>query len=135
VRLVRAALAEATTPYTEALAAMGRVNPFFERAGMTAYHRPLHEYDARLIAALARVGLSPVDLATLDRTWPHITAQPADTRRWLVHELRRWYRRNGGRSAHHDADPRDHLRAAQQRLLLMPVYYLHDNRGVATEAS
>lgn len=37
VRLVRWALEHAETRYTEALAAMGRANPFFERAGMRAY--------------------------------------------------------------------------------------------------
>lgn len=129
VALVRAALAEPATPYTEALAAMGRVNPFFERAGMTAYHRPRHACDARLIAALEHVGLTRHSLATFDATWRHITDQPANTRRWLVTELRRWYRSNGGRQAGHTRDPRVHLRAAQQRLLLQPVYYLHDNRA------
>ncbi|MFA9479652.1 hypothetical protein ACERK3_15290 [Phycisphaerales bacterium AB-hyl4] len=130
VRLVKAALADACTPYTEALAAMGRVNPFFERAGMTAYRRPMHPCDARLLAALARVGIVGHDLATLDRTWQRITHQPENMRRWLVTELHRWYRNNGGRSATRNRDPRTHLRAAQQRLLLQPVYYLHDNRSV-----
>jgi ABC-type ATPase with predicted acetyltransferase domain len=37
VALVRHALATAQTPYMEALAVMGQVNPFFQRAGMQAY--------------------------------------------------------------------------------------------------
>src|SRR5205085_372514 len=44
VRLVRHALTH-TSPaihFTEALAAMGRVSPFFQHAGMTRYQRPLH---------------------------------------------------------------------------------------------
>ncbi len=40
VRLIRHALATAQTPYMEALAVMGQINPFFERAGMTAYQMP-----------------------------------------------------------------------------------------------
>jgi len=39
VRLVRHALRTAPTGWVEALAAMGAVHPFFERAGMTAYGR------------------------------------------------------------------------------------------------
>ena len=39
VRLVRRALAEAQTPFVEALAAMGAVHPFFELAGMTCHGR------------------------------------------------------------------------------------------------
>lgn len=127
VRLVRHALATATTRYTEALAAMGRVHPFFEKAGMTPYHRPPHPFDARLIAALGTVGLTPQDLARLTHMRQQIDAQPAATRHWLLAELHRWYRQNGGgRSRQHSTDPETHLRLAQQRLLLEPVYYLHD---------
>jgi len=39
VRLVRHAIAHARTPYVEALAAMGAVHPFFEKAGMTCHGR------------------------------------------------------------------------------------------------
>ena len=40
VRLIRHALATAQTPFMEALAVMGQINPFFERAGMMAYRLP-----------------------------------------------------------------------------------------------
>ena len=130
VRLVRRALMTAPTPFTEALAAMGRVHPFFEMAGMTAHHRPPHAFDARLIAALARIDLTPTDLAALERTRATIESQPSAMRQWLTRELHRWYRQHGaGRSRAHSTDLGDHLRLAQQRLLLDPVYYLHDNRA------
>ncbi len=115
VRLVRAALASATTRYTESLAAMGRVHPFFERAGMTAYPRPPHEWDARLLAALDRVGVPLGELSA-----PRVAALDADRRRFLDAELRRWHGRYGKRGG-------DPCRAAQRRLLFEPVYYLHDN--------
>jgi len=82
VRLVRHALHTATTPITEARAAMGRVNPFFEKAGMTAYQRPPHQHDARLRDALRRAG---------DDTPPNGP--------FLRHELQRW-----ARAAHVDPD-------------------------------
>jgi GNAT superfamily N-acetyltransferase len=124
VALVRAALESATTTYTEALAAMGHVNPFFERAGMTAYQRPRHELDERLATALARVGVSVVDLALLDGTLARIDALPADTRLWLQRELMDWYRRTVGRSDYRTADLRQVLGAARGRLTCEPVYYL-----------
>lgn len=40
VRLVRHAIADAATPYMEALASMGAVHPLFVRAGMTAWQVP-----------------------------------------------------------------------------------------------
>lgn len=123
--LVRAALDDPTTYYTESLAAMGRVHPFFERAGMTAYPRPPHEMDARLNAAMNRTGLRPIDLASLDRVRHRIAALPSTDRDWLVRELRRWYRSRSRR----DSENLDALLlAAQQRLAFEPVYYLRDNR-------
>ena len=40
VRLVRHALSEGQKPYMEALAVMGHIHPFFERAGMSAWKLP-----------------------------------------------------------------------------------------------
>ncbi len=134
VRLVRAALDSPTTLYTEALAAMGRVNPFFERAGMTAYPRPQHAFDARLIEVMQVVGLDTSDLAVLDHTLARIQSLPVARRAWLFKELYRWYRQNGGRAAVHSKDPRVHLTAALQRLMLEPVYYLHDNTSSISKA-
>lgn len=127
VRLVRAALHDPTTLYTESLAAMGRVNPFFERAGMTAYHRPPHAFDTRLIDAMRTINLDPNDLALLDQTHVKINALGDGKRDWFYKELYRWYRQNGGRAATHSTDPTVHLRTARKRLMLEPVYYLHDN--------
>jgi hypothetical protein len=63
--LVRHALATAETPMMEALAAMGRIHPFLERAGMTAFHIPPDEHVARLLSAAEAVGLTPGDLAAV----------------------------------------------------------------------
>jgi len=130
VRLVKAAIDQPTTIYTEALAAMGRVNPFFERAGMTAYPRPPHAFDARLNDAMQSVGLSPNGLASIEQTQSRIGSLTQSQRDWFHKELYRWYRQNGGRSIVHSTDPTIHLRTARQRLLLDPVYYLHDNSDV-----
>ncbi len=132
VRLVRAALADPTTVYTEAFAAMGRVNPFFERAGMTAYPRPTHAFDARLIDAMHSVGLSPNGLADTDQMHASIASFPPTKRDWFHNELYRWYRQNGGRGIVHSTDPAVHLRTARQRLMLEPVYYLHHNKAKCT---
>ena len=129
VRLVRDTLASPTTPLTEAIAAMGRVNPFFERAGMTAYPRPTHAHDDRLIAALARVGLAARDLTRTPWVWRQIQSLDPATAAWLLKELHRWYRQNAGRSAQHETDPRRQLDVARQRLLLEPVYFLKDHGG------
>ncbi|NJL32374.1 MAG: hypothetical protein HC898_12590 [Phycisphaerales bacterium] len=127
-RLVREALQTATTLYTEALAAMGRVNPFFTKAGMTAYPRPSHAQDARLIAAMQHVGLQPTDLALLDLVQRHLEQMPENKRHFVLGELGRWYRNHHGRGQRYESDPSVHWRMAQMKLLAEPVYYLHDNR-------
>lgn len=116
VRLVREALATARTRVTEALAAMGHVNPFFERAGMTAHTRPPHERDARLAAALRSVGIAVEELSVADAAWMKIQALPQSRREWIERELSRWRgKQQGGEET---------LRAARGRLLCEPVYYV-----------
>lgn len=127
VRLVKAALQSPTTLYTEALAAMGRINPFFERAGMTAYPRHQHAYDARLIQAMQSIGLSTASLASMAQASHKIHLLNKHTRNWFHKELYRWYRQNGGRSIVHSTNPDTHLQTARKRLMLDPVYYIHDN--------
>src|SRR5437762_3018481 len=55
VALVRQALARAETRYVEALAVMGRVQPFFEKAGMRRYERPVGPEAVRVLAAVEAV--------------------------------------------------------------------------------
>ena len=124
VRLVREALANMTTPYTEALAAMGRVHPFFRRAGMTEYRRPPHPRDQRLLDALDSTGLPKWALSVPGM----LTASPAPAadrdgvsltesqREFLRAELARWAGRR--------LTIEQQLAAARDRLLREPVYYL-----------
>lgn len=128
-RLVRHALDTAQTPMTEALAAMGEVHPFFETAGMTPYRRPPHAFDARLIAAMAVVGLTPADLTRMRRVQRHLGALDPHRRTWLMHELHRWARHAFGRGSARPQAAEPVWAAARRRLLLPPVYYLHVNDG------
>lgn len=137
VRLVRHALAHAETPYTEALAAMGRVHPFFEKAGMTRYDPPARADDARLLAALDRVGIPPATLASARAMRARLArCEPCD-RAWIERELRRWCAGAGPpatRGRHARAAPLDIiLTAARGNLLSRPVYYLAlDEKRVAS---
>ena len=130
VRLVRHAIANATTRYTESIAVMGKVSPFFQRAGMTAYERQPLEADQRALAALCFVGIEPNRLATPNRMTAQIEQLKRKTRCFVTKELTRWYRTNGGRGVVRQPDLATILAAAQQRLLAQPVYYLHENTHV-----
>jgi len=117
--------------FTEALAAMGRVNPFFVRAGMTRYERPLREDESRLIDALSCVSLEPTGLASVSHAIDVIETQPRHRQAWIDVELRRW-RRASARlplARMRGLTLRDLLIAARDKLLLQPVYFIAAHQG------
>jgi hypothetical protein len=62
VRLVRETMPIMNVPFVEALAVMGRANPFFEKAGLTRYDAPISASCVRLIEAFGAVGIDKEDL-------------------------------------------------------------------------
>ena len=132
VKLVRFALdhpqdtdaADNESPlFTEALAAMGHVSPFFERAGMTRYDRPLRPEDARLTDALRHLAIDPCMLSSPALVNQHCV--DSHHAAFLTSELRRWLqaRRRAGDAASGMA-LQDLLIVARDELLSQPVYYL-----------
>ncbi len=125
-RLVRETLPAVGTPYVEALAAMGRVHPFFERAGMTAYPPSAPPQAERLRSALDAAGL---DLSVAHR--PAAMAEALETlspamRRFVDRELARWARSYLGAKNHQTQRP-PHARLLDlvaRHLGAAPVYYL-----------
>lgn len=129
VRLVRHALARAATPYVEALAAMGRVNPFFERAGMRRYEGPPRVSDARLLDAFAQLNWPRSLLASSRLFTERLDGLDGASRAWIESELRRWHRSATfmDRRRARDASLVDILDLARVRLLARCIYYLHHN--------
>ncbi|MCL2648746.1 MAG: hypothetical protein FWD61_17385 [Phycisphaerales bacterium] len=111
VELVKHILAHAQTPYIEALAAMGRVHPFFKRAGMSLFDRPPLPAAVRLIAALQHENLRPIDLVD--------TARLPETP-FLLAELRRF-------SSKKHANFTELATEARAKLLSQPVYFVWEN--------
>ncbi len=122
VRLVSAALASATTRYTEAIAVMGLVNPFFARAGMTMYRRAPHAHDAKLAAALEEVGIDPAQLVLPTRVEAALQQLAPSKQRFIETQLRRWYR--SLRHQGSDITTTQIFAAARLRLLCPPAYFI-----------
>lgn len=140
VRLVRHALQHPHEDicFTEALAAMGRVSPFFERAGMTRYDRPIRAAraeHARLLDALDRLGWSPAILASWRVIAQKLSEVTSADHRWLESELRRWHRaaHRSAASATKSISVEQLLRIARRELLAQPVYYLYAHPYTQTE--
>lgn len=137
-RLVLHVLDHASTVYTEAWASMGRVSPFFARAGMARFDAPATAAQARLRDALAELDLQPCDLARPSRVQSRLRHASREEQTWFDAELRRfihfgrpWVRPRRCEGEGHGTNDRvsdatrrawmaDAWRAAWQR----PVYYL-----------
>ena len=139
VRLVRHALAnpDPHVLFTEALAAMGRVHPFFDRAGMTRYERPPDAPAQRLLDVMAHVRFEPQALASRSAATSRIESMPEATRTWFCHELRRFAGQRRGcshRAGALEAVALDELLdAARQSLLSLPVYFFYQHHQSASQ--
>ncbi len=125
-RLVRETLPRVGTPYVETLAAMGRVHPFFERAGMTAYpYRPPAECE-RLRAALEAAGIGEEAVRVAADLAEALDGLPPAMRRQVEAEVRRWVRSYLGAKNRRTNRP-DRARTLDlvaRNLRAEPVYYL-----------
>lgn len=125
VRLMKHALAHPETIFTEALAAMGRVHPFCQRAGMTKYDAPPRNEADRLCDALDFMSIEPHLLASPRLIRSRLAASPKNLA-WFERELRRWYVAASRKSSRptNEMTLEDLIAAARDQLLTQPVYYL-----------
>ena len=111
----------------EALAAMGRINPFFEKAGMTKYEQPARADHARLLDALHELDIEPWRLASPATLMVRIERRGPETSAWFETEMRRWV----GAAFRMSKAKRDRLPLseaidlAREQVLSTCVYYLH----------
>jgi GNAT superfamily N-acetyltransferase len=125
-RLVAETLPQVGTPYVEALAAMGHVHPFFERAGMTAYPCRPSPAGERLKAALEAVGLGRTERRSAAALGAALARLAPAERRLAAREIDRWARSYLGAKNHRTNRPdRPRTLALVARHLdAAPVYYL-----------
>ncbi len=130
VKLVKHALQNPETTYTEALAAMGRVNPFFEKAGMTCYHAPPRPEHARFQIVIQELNLQPHLLASTKTLTNQLNKKTPTQRTWFEAELRRWtalaFRLP--KKIQNTITYQECLALARDHLLTRPLYYLHQKK-------
>jgi hypothetical protein len=129
VRLVRETMPIVDVPFVEALAVMGRANPFFEKAGMTRYDAPPSANCVRLIEAFSTVGIDEQDLIDpgiiqreLDKLRTEGRGQKAD---FVEEEMTRFLQSYGQRRLMQPGSER--TRFILSKLTDRPVYYLWRN--------
>jgi len=121
-RLVRETLPQAGTPYVECLAAMGLVNPVFEKAGMQRIGLcELPPRQERVVGRIRAMGLDPLGPDFVDEV-----ARRPRLRRLVAQAVRGWYEAGTGRGASRvdGQDPFTLARTFRQIAGSRPVYYL-----------
>jgi len=124
-RLVRETMPKVNVPIVEAMAVMGLVNPFFEKAGMQPYAGPLPARSAELIEAFSLVGIEQhhlIDPAYVYGQLGQLTWPKAD---FIEGRIRRFLQSYGG---HRDMSPgTERTRYVLSKLTDRPVYYIWFN--------
>jgi len=117
--LVRETLPQAGTRMVEALAMMGRVNPFFERAGMKRYEGVVSAAAERLLEALREVGIEKNQLTDPGRLREAIGVLEQEEKQFIKREIGKY-----AESYMQRKKKVDEIELAVEHVLRRPVYYL-----------
>jgi hypothetical protein len=121
-RLVRETLPLAGVPIVEALAVMGEVNPFFEKAGMTRYDGLACDVQPRLARVLQMLGIPRWLFIDPPAVQERLDALPGELRLVAEAEIRLFMKRYVKvRNMPHSLE---RTRFVLSRLFARPVYYL-----------
>jgi hypothetical protein len=129
VRLVKETMPVMDVPFIEAMAVMGRANPFFEKAGLTRYDAPPSANCVRLTSAFSAVGVDEQDLVN-----PQIVQQKldsmldADAAQFIEREMSMFLQSYGQRRLMQPGIER--TRFILSKLTDRPVYYMWRNTNV-----
>jgi hypothetical protein len=131
VRLVSETMPRLNVPIIEAMAVMGMVNPFFEKAGMKAYEAPLPQRCAELVEALSVVGIEQdelVDAKLMQRKLDALRWPAAD---FIEARIREFLQSYGKRRNMTPGTER--TRYILSKLTARPIYYIWFNQNLSYE--
>ena len=124
-RLVRETMPLVDVPIVEALAVMGWVNPFFERAGMRAYKAQPSAASVQFIEALSIIGVEQTELYDPQRL-QHKLDRLGDCEALFIEQQIRHFLKSHGRRR--DMPPGiERTRYILTKLTARPVYYIWFN--------
>lgn len=125
VRLVSETMPLMDVAFVEALAVMGRVNPFFEKAGLTRYDAPPSADCVRLKSAFGTVGIDERDLIDPRLVQQKLNKLNQPECDFIESEIARFLQRFGRRRLMRPGIER--TRFVTGKLADPPVYYLWKN--------
>jgi len=128
-RLVRETMPQMNVAIIEAVAVMGLVNPFFERAGMTAYTAKMPARCVQLVGAFSMVGIERRELLEPRKVQQRIDGLERDKANFIGHEIRSFLESYGKRR--NSMAGLERTRFVLSKLTERPVYYIWFNPKIA----
>jgi len=124
-RLVRETMLLVNVPIIEAVAVMGWVNPFFERAGMKAYKAKPSAASVQFVEALSVIGIEQAELIDPQLVQQKINWLGDCRAQFIEREIRHFLKSHGRRR---DMPPGiERTRYILTKLTARPVYYIWFN--------
>jgi hypothetical protein len=124
-RLVRETMSLANVSIVEAVAVMGWVNPFFERAGMKAYKANLSAAGVQFIEALSIIGIEQDELIDPEQVQRKLDRLGGCQARFIEQQIRHFLKSHGRRR---DMPPGlERTRYILTKLTARAVYYIWFN--------
>ena len=125
-RLITETMSKLNTPYIEALAVMGKVNPFFEKAGMLKFEAKPIQRCLKMIEVLGAVGIDEKDFINTVKVNTLIESLLTRQRDFLERNIRSFLAAYGrkGRKIQHCIERTEMI---LNKLSDRPIYYLWRN--------
>lgn len=130
-QLVRETMPQMQTPIIEAMAVMGLVNPFFERAGMKAYAAKMPVRSAQLIEAFSMLGIEKKELIDAQEVQRKLDRLPAPDAEFIELQIKRFLQSYGKRR--NMPAGLERTRYILTKLTERPVYYIWFNPYLALQ--
>jgi hypothetical protein len=127
-RLVRETMPEMNVPVIEAMAVMGIVNPFFEKAGMKAYVANMPVRCIELIEAFSEVGVEEEELIDAEEVQRKIGRLGRREGEFIESEIKRFLQSYGERR--YEKASVERMRFVLSKLTIRPVYYIWFNENL-----
>jgi hypothetical protein len=124
-RLVRETMPKINVPIIEAMAVMGLVNPFFEKAGMKAFTGKIQARCVRLVEALSMVGIERQELIDPQKVQRELDRLPAASAEFIELEIYRFLQSYG--SHRYSQAGLERTRYILGKLTARPLYYIWFN--------
>ena len=127
--LVRQTMPKMNIPVIEAVAVMGRINPFFEKAGMRPYISKPSRHFTQLIEAFSIIGIEEKDLIEPQKVQHKLSLLNGGQAGFIECEIKRFLKGYGSRRDMPAGIER--TRYVLSRLNAGPVYYIWFNEKIS----